>query len=473
MPSFCLHAHFYQPPRGNPFADRFGADDIGHEPGAEPYDNWNEKVAAECYLPNAELGNFELMSFDVGQTLLRWMRGHAPNTYNRIMDSYRKYVEKYDAGNAIATPSHHTVLPLARKRDKVAQITWGMAGFQHAYGRAPVGMWLPEMAVDLETLQILHDLGIAFTLLSEAQVEGADDGAGPYWVKLPDGNQIAVFVRDDSLSSQVAFSIQTLGGAGRWARNVLGARRKDTGRLDGRGDKRLTLIAVEGETFGHHHPGEEHFLHWLLSYEAEAVGQTVTTLERYLGENPPLTEITVKEYTSWSCPHGLGRFAAGCDCTPGLSNWKGALRRAFDNLANNIDDLYVTETEEHGLDPWQLRNDYVRVTLGQTDVSHLLSDHGVTVADDETIGCLAALLAASYFRQRMYTSTTFKFEDLSRPEPRYAIANGLQAALLVQEATGADLLPAFRRDLAQAVSNRTQQTGAEILDEVRAQAPGS
>jgi hypothetical protein len=199
----------------------------------------------------------------------------------------------------------------------------------------------------------------------------------------------------------------------------------------------------------------------------------VTTLERYLGENPPLTEITVKEYTSWSCPHGLGRFAAGCDCTPGLSNWKGALRRAFDNLANNIDDLYVTETEEHGLDPWQLRNDYVRVTLGQTDVSHLLSDHGVTVADDETIGCLAALLAASYFRQRMYTSTTFKFEDLSRPEPRYAIANGLQAALLVQEATGADLLPAFRRDLAQAVSNRTQQTGAEILDEVRAQAPGS
>ena len=470
MPSFCLHAHFYQPPRGNPFADRFGADDIGHEPGAEPYENWNEKVTAECYLPNAESGNFELMSFDVGQTLLRWMRGHAPNTYHRILESHQKYVEKYGVSNALATPSHHTVLPLARKRDKVAQVKWGMAGFQNAYGRMPAGMWIPEMAVDLETLQIMHDLGIQYTILSEGQVEGASDGAGPYWVKLPNGGQIAVYVRDDMLSSQLAFSIQTLGGAGKWARYTLAARRKDTGRLDARAVHRLTLVAVEGETFGHHHPGEEHFLHWLLSYEAASVGQLVTTLERNLRENPPLSEIEIKEYTSWSCHHGLGRFAAGCDCTSGPSNWKGALRRAFDNLANNIDDLYVTELEEFGLDPWQLRNDYVRVTLGQMDVSHLLSDHEV-IADEETTGRFAALLAASYFRQRMYTSTAFKFEDLSRSEPRYAIANGLRAALLVQEATGADLLPAFRRDLAQAVSNRTQQTGAELLDEIRAQAP--
>jgi len=470
MPAFCLHAHFYQPPRGNPFVDRFGADEIGHEAGAEPYENFNEKVTAECYLLNAELGNFEQMSFDVGATLLRWMRDHAPNTYARILESDRKYMLEFGAGNALATPSHHTILPLIRARDKVTQIKWGLAGFEHAYGRKTAGMWLPEMAVDLETLQALQEQGAQFTILSESQVEGALDGGGPYWVKLPNGERFAVYVRDDSLSTQIAFNIQTLGGAGRWARNTLAARRKDTGRLDARAGHRLTLVAVEGETFGHHHPGEEHFLHWLLSFEAEAVNQHVTTLERHLKANPPQAEITIKEYTSWSCPHGLGRFAAGCECTPGASNWKGALRRAFDNLANTVDDLYVTEMEQAGLDPWKLRNDYVRVTLGQADVEQLLRDHGLADSDPETAGRLGALLAAQYFRQRMYTAATFKYEDLSRPEPRYGIANGLRAALLCQEMTGADLVPDFRRDLAQAVSNRTGQTGAQLLDEAIAQA---
>lgn len=456
MPSFCLHAHFYQPPRGNPFVDMYGTDDIGQEPGAEPYQNFNEKVTAECYLPNADLGNFELMSFDVGATLLRWMEHNAPNTYNLITDSDQKYRAQFGAGNALATPAHHTILPLARKRDKVAQVWWGIAGFALRYGRQPLGMWLPEMAVDLETLQILHDLGLKFTILSESQVNGASQGAGPYWVKLPDGQRIATYVRDDALSNQLAFNIRTLGGAGKWARSTLAARK----------NTRLTLLAVEGETFGHHHSGEEHFLHWLLSYEANAVNQIVTTLELDLRDNLPLSEVTLKEYTSWSCPHGLGRYAAGCDCTPGASNWKGALRRALDNLANNIDDLYVNEVEPHSLDPWKLRNDYIQVTLGQVDAAALLRDHGLQ-ADEEHEGRIGMLLAASYFRQRMYTASTFKYEDLSRAEPRYAIANGLRAILLTQQATGADLLAGFRRDLAQAVSNKTGQTGAQILDAVQ------
>jgi alpha-amylase/alpha-mannosidase (GH57 family) len=434
----------------------YGTDEIGQEPGAEPYQNFNEKVTAECYLPNAELGNFELMSFDIGATLLRWMEQHAPNTYNLVINAEQKHRTQHGVGNALATPSHHTILPLARKRDKVAQVRWGLAGFANRYGHLPAGMWLPEMAVDLETLQILHDLDVKFTILSESQVEGAGEGSGPYWVKLPDGQRLAVYVRDESLSYQLAYSIRMLGGAAKWARNTLAGRKAN----------RFTLLAVEGETFGHHHSGEEHFLHWLLSYEANAVNQVVTTLERDLNENPPQHEITIKEYTSWSCPHGLGRYAAGCDCTPGASNWKGALRRALDNLANNIDDLYVNEVETFGTDPWKIRNDYVKVTLGQTNVAGLLSDHGITT-DDEHIGRIGLLLAASYFRQRMYTASTFKYEDLSRAEPRYAIANGLQASLLTQQATGADLVPAFRRDLAQAVSNKTGQTGAQILDSVQ------
>ena len=465
MPFFCLHGHFYQPPRGSPFVDMFGSDEIGHEPGAEPYENWNEKVTAECYLPNAELGNFELMSFDVGATLLRWMERYAPDTYRLILDADRKQFALHGAGNALATPAHHTILPLARKRDKVAQVNWGIAGFENRYGRRPLGMWLHEMAVDLETLQIMHDVGIQFTILSETQVEGALEGSGPYWVNLPDGERMAVYVRDDALSNQIAFNIRTLGGAGRWARSTLASRRKNSGRL--------TLVAVEGETFGHHHSGEEHFLHWLLSYEANSVGHTATTLEADLRDYPPQSEVTIKEYTSWTCPHGLGQYAAGCDCTPGPSNWKGALRRALDNLANNIDDLYVTEVEAAQGDPWQLRNDYVQVTLGQTNVSDFLAAHGLAGADQDVVDRLGLLLAASYFRQRMYTASTFKYEDLARPEPRYAIANGLQAIRLTQKATGADLLSAFRRDLAQAASNRTGQTGAHMLDAIQSQAASS
>ena len=456
MPSFCLHAHFYQPPRGNPFVDMYGTDEIGQEPGAEPYQNFNEKVTAECYLPNAQLGNFELMSFDIGATLLRWMEQHAPNTYELVTSAAQKHRGRHGWGNVLATPSHHTILPLARKRDKVAQVLWGLAGFANRYGHQPAGMWLPEMAVDLETLQIFHNLGVKFTILSEAQVEGATEGSGSYWVKLPDGQRFTVYVRDDALSFQLAYNIRMLGGAAKWARHTLAARK----------NTRFTLLAVEGETFGHHHSGEEHFLHWLLSYEANAVNQIVTTLERDLSENPPQHEITIKEYTAWSCAHGLGRYAAGCDCTPGASNWKGALRRALDNLANNIDDLYVNEVEGYEVDPWKIRNDYVKVTLGQTNVAGLLSSHHIA-ADDDHIGRIGLLLAASYFRQRMYTASTFKYEDLSRAEPRYAIANGLQAILLTQQATGADLLPAFRRDLAQAISNKTSQTGAQILDTVQ------
>lgn len=461
MPHLCLHGHFYQPPRGNPFAEDDHADEIGHEPGAEPFNNWNEKVTSECYAPNAALGNFEQISFDVGTNLLRWLERNHPRVAQAMVESDNKYVAQHGVGNALATPAHHTILPLARKRDKACQIRWGIAMFASRFGRQPLGIWLPEMAVDYETLQLLDEAGVRFTILSESQVEGADEGAGPYWVALPNGKRLAVFVRNDALSNQLAFNIQSLGGAGRWARETLVDRRK--------ANSRLTVVAVEGETFGYHHPGEEHFLHWLLSYEAGAVGCTITTLERELRDNPPKGEVRVREFTSWSCPHGLARYAAGCDCTPGPSNWKGALRRALDNFANNIDDLYVATMEDMGLDPWQVRIDYVRVYLKQIDTRQLLEESGWQNPDLPTVNLVTALMRAGHFRQRMYSSSTFRYDDLSRPEVRFSIANAWRAAMLTQQATGEDLYPAFRRDLAQAVSTRTRQSGADLLETIRAE----
>ncbi len=453
--SFCIHGHFYQPPRGNPFDD----DDIGVEQGAEPYSNFNEKITAECYAPNAELGNFELMSFNLGATLARWLEKHAPDTYRRVVASVQNYREKWGVGNALAQPAHHTILPLCSSRDKALQVRWGRLSFEHRFGHRAEGIWLPEMAVDLETLQGLHDSGLKFTLLSQAQVRNPPAGAGPYWVKLPSGDRIAIYVRADWQSNQVAFNIHTFGGAGRWAHNTLAPLKRDYG-------GRLLLLATDGETFGHHHPREEQFLHWLLAYEANSVGYEVTTLARDLRDHPPTQEVEINEFTAWSCSHGLARWSTGCECTPGDTRWKGALRRAFDNLAHLIDEAYLDGARRLEVDPWGLREQYFHVVLKQMTGEQLLRQAGLSHLSSADARRLLALLQSQFYRQRMYVSCTFFFEDLDRPEPRYGVANAVRAALLVQQATGSDLIPNLRRDLTQAHSEKTGKTGVQLLDEV-------
>ncbi|MGH2521116.1 MAG: DUF3536 domain-containing protein [Anaerolineales bacterium] len=453
---FCVHGHFYQPPRGNPFDDR---DEVGVEPGAEPYRNLNEKVTAECYAPNASLGNFGLMSFNFGAHLAGWLEQNAPETYSQIVAADRGHAEQWGVGNALAQPAHHTILPLCPLQDKSLQVRWGAVAFEQRFGRAPEGMWLPEMAMDLETLQTFHDNGIKFTVLTQGQVRGANEGAGPYWVRLPSGDRLAIYVRDDWHSNQLAFNIQNLGGAGRWARTTLAPLRRDY-------PGRLLLLATNGETYGHYFSGEEHFLHWLLSYEAGAVGFEVTTLARDLRDHPPTTEVEINEYTAWNCEHGLARWSTGCDCTPGDTRWKSALRRAFDNLARRVDDTYFDCARRLEKEAWPLLENFIRVMLKQVSEAELLREHGLGSLPPAQAAELLALLRAEFYRQRMYVSSAFFYEDLDRPEPRYALANAARAIALVRQATESDLTPAFRRDLTQAVSNRTDKTGAQLLDEV-------
>lgn len=454
---FCYHGHFYQPPRGVLFEGVPQPQELD----AAPFRNWNEKIAAECYTPNAALGNFALMSFDIGANLLQWLEAHLPETYQQIIQADRDQRTRYGVGNALPQSAYHTVLPLASDQDKTTVIKWGLARFQHRYGRPAVGMWLPEMAVDLSTLQALARNGIQFTLLSQTQVRdgGALQGAGPYWVELPEGARIAVYVRDDKLSLQLAYGVRDLGGAGLWSRDVLMPHRKLR--------HRLTLVATDGETFGHYHAGEENFLHWLLKFEAGAAGYRVTTLARDLLEYPPQEYVEVCEATAWSCAHGLSRWSEGCPCTPGDSSWKSKLRRAMDSLAVGLDGLYQEAARATGVDPWALRDDYVRVDLGQASPQALLAEHGLSGLDTTRAGSLFKLLRAQVHRQSMYGSSTFSYEDLDRPEPRYAIANALAAIQLTRQATGQDLEPDFGAKLALAVSGRSGRTGADLLDEAR------
>ena len=448
----CIHGHFYQPPRMDPFTGR-----IPREPDAAPYANWNERIAAECYTPLAGGSYFGRISFNLGGTLARWLDENAHATYERIVTAERHYLQTNAAGNGLAQPVHHTILPLARRRDKICQVRWGVASFVHRFGHRPDGTWLPEMAVDYETLEIIAAEGIRFTILSDEQVHGdLAAGAGPYRVRLPSGGEIAVFVRDRHLSNALSFSMPNPADVDGWLREQVEWRCRRDG---------LLLITTDGETFGHHHQQGTEVLDRILAGE-ETHGYRMTTLGTYLHQGPPRAELEVVENTAWSCSHRLDRWVVGCGCTPGDSRWKGALRRALDNLSGDLDGVYVQEARRLGADPWPLRDDYIAVVLGQVDGPAFLVGHGLGDLSHEEGQRLLALLEAQLHRQRMYASCTFFFDDLDRHEPHYAIANGVRALALTRYATGDDLSHGFRRDLQVARSQRTGRTAADMFDEI-------
>jgi hypothetical protein len=228
----------------------------------------------------------------------------------------------------------------------------------------------------------------------------------------------------------------------------------------------LTLAATDGETFGHHHRDGVKFLQDLLLRDAPATGLKVAILTQYLADHPPQIEIEIREMTSWSCGHGVARWTTGCDCTPGDSRWKGALRRALDNLSGEMDLIYTAEVCAAGIRPWPLRDAYIAVVLGQMDGPTFLASHGLSSLPSPTADRLLKLLRAEFHRQRMYASCAFFYEELTGSEPRFAIANAARAVQLVKEATGEDLSHGFRRDLSAAFSPRVGVTGADLYDAI-------
>lgn len=456
-----VHCHYYQPPRGNPLSG-----EMLIEPSAAPYDNWNERITAECYEPNVRLGNVNDISFNVGESLASWLEQYSQTTYSGFIEADKYNVSTKSVGNGIAQPMHHTILPLSRLEDSTTQVKWGKQVFSHRFGRQSKGMWLPEMAVSLQTLHILREQGIEWTILTESQVLDKPAGGGPFWVDLGDDRRIKVFVRDEHLSNQLAFNLGHLGGAGRWARNVLSPYRQHTGEL--------TVIASDGETFGHHWQGEEHFLHWLLSYEARAAGYQVVTLAEYIEANEPTDTIRIKEDTAWSSSYGLARWATGSPDTPGDSSWKGAVRRAMDNLRSEIDSIYQAEAKrvDAAIEPIDLRDAYVRVVLDDIPEEDFLKSQEVEVDKTDDGQRLLKLIEAQYYRQRMYASCAFFFSDLDDLSTRYGIASAAKALDLVKEATDTDLEPEFKADLRIATGvdkEGNTYNASEILEEVLAE----
>jgi len=451
--SLCIHGHFYQPPREDPITGR-----IPDEHGAHPYHNWNERIHAECYRPNAELGNFERISFNVGPTLFEWMKSYDPTVHDLIVTQDRANLHRYGVGNAIAQAYNHTILPLSSRTDIITQIYWGIADFEHRFGRKPQGMWLPETAVDLETLSILADQGIEFTILAPWQAESEDlDLTEAYRVDLPQGSSISVFFYNSELSSCVSFNPSATSNADFFSQKELLTRylpekvRSNT--------PQLLLIASDGELYGHHQQFRDRFLAHLVNGASTKMGISPTYLSLWLKNHPPEKSVCIRENTSWSCHHGVLRWVGGCPCTPGDGKWKIHLRQAFDRLAFALDRLYVDVVKPYIPKPWTLRDQYIHVILGEVRFQDLVNSLAGTSLPEDVSLRIRYLLEAQRERQRMYTSCGWFFEDFSRIEPINNVAYAAQAVRLIRIATGVDLSSQIMDDMKHVTSARGGHRG--------------
>jgi len=428
----CVHAHFYQPPREDPLSGL-----IPDEVGAEPYRNWNERIHAECYRPNALLGNFEKISFNIGPTLFGWMEYHDKETYDLIISQERKNYLTNGVGNGMAQAYNHIILPLAKKQDKITQVKWGIADFKHRYGHEPLGMWLPETAVDLETLSILADNQIKFTLLAPWQIQSSEklENDQAYLIALPGNREpMIVFLYERNLSTAVSFRPETTRNAEFFIDQYLipsFVSSKTT-------SDQITIIASDGELYGHHRSFRDKFLAHILNGALKQRNVQITYPGLWLQSHQPQKFIKLNENTSWSCHHGIVRWMGECGCTPGAS-WKAPLRYGLEKLAEEIDQEYISYMKQFTDDVWKVRNDYIDVFLGKRSLENLLKDHISQTLSPDQISGIGMILAAQYERQRVFTSCGWFFDNFHRIEPQNNIAYAAQAVWLTNQVTGADL----------------------------------
>lgn len=465
---FCIHGHFYQPPREDPLTG-----EIPIEPGAAPYRNWNERINSQCYRPNALLGNFEHISFNIGPTLFQWMEQNDPETYRLIVQQEQKNLEKYGVGNGMAQAYHHTILPLASLEDKITQVRWGIADFTHRFKHKPDGMWLPESAVNDECLQVMVDQGIKYTILAPWQAAAENlDPSHPYRVQLNSGSEITVFFYNQDLSTQISFNPEKTVNAERFISDDLLPKfhNHTAGLTHSNGNSKLVMIASDGELYGHHQPFRDKFLAYLHDGALSQTPLKSVYPARWLHNHTPKHTIRIHQNSSWSCYHGVERWSGDCSCTPN-NGWKEPLRSAQIELADIIDGHYLSSIQPFLDDPWELRHRYIDVILGETTLSNLLKDLTGKAFTDAQLARLDLLMRAQVERQRMFTSCGWFFEDFDRIEPRNNVAYAAQAAWLMEIVTGkpiaAEVLPAYKKVQSWRTGLRADEVFSKHLERAR------
>jgi len=509
----CIHGHFYQPPRENPWLE-----EVEIEDSAYPYHDWNERITAECYAPNAAsrildsnrkiidiVNNYAKISFNFGPTLLTWLEQNNKEVYLAILEADKESINRFSGhGSAIAQVYNHIIMPLANSRDKRTQVCWGIKDFISRFRREPEGMWLPETAVDRETLEILAEQKIKFTILSPKQASrikpvndtqwtdvsrGGIDTSMPYLCRLPSGESIAIFFYDEAISQEIAFSNLLENGevfANRMIRYF-----SQYQKLSG-----LLTIASDGETYGHHHRfGDMALAYALYLIESKNLAR-ITIYGEYLSKNPPTHQVEIIENTSWSCTHGVERWRDDCGCcTTGsivqmtASNpfahsaandqpiavkgcplvsrqkWRSPLREAMDWLRQTLVSLFDDRMSSYVTDPWQARDDYIDIILDRSpqNIELFFSKHAArTLSDNEKVEVLK-LLEIQRNGMLMYTSCGWFFDDISGIESVQVLRYACRAMQLVREVAGVDPEPDFIYILKNAPSNVPEyKDGAQV-----------
>jgi alpha-amylase/alpha-mannosidase (GH57 family) len=470
----CIHGHYYQPPRENPWLNVVEVED-----SASPFHDWNERITRECYAPNMWarlldhdgrivqlLNNYAWMSFNFGPTLLQWMAGHAPEVHRGIVEADRLSQSRRGGhGNALAQVYNHLIMPLASKRDKETQVAWGIADFRHRFGRDPEGMWLAETAVDTESLEVLAEAGIALTILAPRQakrwrrkgskewLETADgvDPSRAYFCRLPSGRSIVLFFLDAAVSHQVAFE-RLLDDGQRFLDHL------SRGFDDRREHAQLMHIATDGESYGHHHAHGDMALAYLLGRLAEDPDIRLTNYGEFLELHPPEWEVEIHENSSWSCVHGVERWRSDCGCRMRAEweqRWRGPLRRALDKLKMQLDHLFSTRGRECFPSPWDARNAYIKVILNrdQDDIVHeFLGRHGHPDLDGAQVVAALRLLEMQTDAMLMFTSCGWFHDEISGIETVQCLQYAARAIYLARQ-FGRDFEADFVAGLADAPSN--------------------
>ncbi|KMY66651.1 hypothetical protein AAU61_16165 [Desulfocarbo indianensis] len=481
----CIHGHFYQPPRINPWLEVVEVQD-----SAAPFHDWNARVTAECYAPNAAarilcpegtitkiVNNYRHISFNFGPTLLSWLEDKSPEVHEALLEADADSLKRLGHGNALAQVYNHLIMPLANQRDKLTQVRWGIADFERRFGRRPEGMWLAETAADVPTLECLAAEGIAFTILAPGQASrvkppekswqdvrgGRIDPRRPYQALLPSGREIALFFYDGPSSRSIAFE-KTLDDGHRLADRLLGL-------FDDRlGEPQLAHVATDGESYGHHH----RFGEMALAYALELLNQDkraeLTNYAAFLAAHPPTWQVEILEPSAWSCPHGVDRWRADCGCALDSGRgwnqrWRAPLRDGLDQLNQRMAKLFETLGAELFQDPWAARDDYVQALPPQPRSAwhEFLKQHQLRPLSPEEEIRAAKLLECQRWALYMFTSCGWFFDDIAGIEAVQNLRFAARALQLAGELDGGGWENGLLTYLEQAQSNQLGEgSGADI-----------
>lgn len=487
----CIHGHFYQPPRENPWLEAIELQDTAY-----PHHDWNERINDECYAPNAAArildaedriakitNNYARISFNFGPTLLSWMETNASDVYQALQDADRRSRERFSGhGSAFAQAYNHMIMPLANRRDKYTQVIWGIRDFERRFGRKPEGMWLPETAVDLESLEIMAEQGLRFTVLTQYQAkrwrrmdspnwhevgEGGIDPSMPYRLHLPEsGRFIDIFFYHGPLSRAIAFE-GLLNSGEQFANRLLGG-------FSGHHGPQLVHVATDGETYGHHHRHGEMALAFALNHiEANKLAR-ITNYGEYLERYPPTHEVEIIPHTAWSCAHGVERWRSDCGCQTGIhpewnQAWRTPLRQALDWLRDTLAPPYEERTRHFLRDPWAARDDYITVVLDRSPatVDRFLEKHAVRSLEPGEQTTVLKLLELQRQAMLMYTSCGWFFDDISGIETVQILQYAGRVVQLAEELFGVRVEGQFLEIIAQAKSNIAEyRDGAHIYEKL-------